>query len=102
MTAVAHDTSLQGSPRHTTSGLGLALVSAVSFGLSGALARPLLDAGWSAGAVVLIRIALGAVAVVPFGLASLHGRWRLLRRSLPTVVLYGLLAVAGAQYCFFS
>ena len=32
-------------------GLSLALLSALSFGLSGALARGLLDAGWSAGAV---------------------------------------------------
>ena len=102
MTAVTHDAPVASAPRHTTSGLGLALVSAVAFGLSGALARPLLDAGWSASAVVLVRIGLGAVAVVPFGLASLRGRWRLLRASLPTVLLYGVLAVAGAQYCYFS
>ncbi|GAA3824673.1 EamA family transporter [Nocardioides panacisoli] len=102
MTAVTHDAPVASAPRHTTSGLGLALVSAVAFGLSGALARPLLDAGWSASAVVLVRIGLGAVAVVPFGLASLRGRWRLLRANLPTVLLYGVLAVAGAQYCYFS
>ncbi len=34
------------------SGLGFALISAVTFGLSGALARGLLDTGWSPGAVV--------------------------------------------------
>jgi drug/metabolite transporter (DMT)-like permease len=102
MTTVTHDARVSNTPRHTTSGLGLALVSAVAFGLSGALARPLLDAGWSASAVVLVRIALGAAAVAPFGIASLHGRWGLLRASLPTVLLYGVLAVAGAQYCYFS
>lgn len=79
-----------------------ALTSATAFGLSGALARPLLDAGWSAGAVVLIRIAVGAVVVLPFGLVALHGRWGVLRRNAGTVVLYGVLAVAGAQFCYFS
>src|SRR5215218_5740957 len=51
-------------------GFALAIASAASFGLSGALARGLLDAGWSAGAVVLVRIALGALVVAPIaGLA---------------------------------
>lgn len=83
-------------------GFGFALASAASFGLSGALARPLLDDGWTAGSVVLLRIVIGALAVLPFGIVALHGRWHLLRRSAPTVLLYGGLAVAGAQYCYFS
>ncbi|MFW6866116.1 DMT family transporter [Nocardioides sp. CPCC 206347] len=83
-------------------GLLLALTSAAAFGLSGALARPLLDAGWTAGAVVLIRIAIGAAVVLPFGLVALHGRWGVLRRNALTVLLYGTLAVAGAQFCYFS
>lgn len=86
----------------TAPGLVLALTSAAAFGLSGALARPLLDAGWTAGAVVLIRIAIGAVVVLPFGLVALRGRWSVLRRNAGTVVLYGVLAVAGAQFCYFS
>ena len=83
-------------------GLGFALVSAAAFGLSGAFARPLLDAGWTAGSVVLLRITIGALAVLPLGLVALRGRWPLLRRAAPTVLLYGGLAVAGAQYCYFS
>lgn len=105
MTAIAHDISggdVAPPRRSTTSGIGIALVSAVSFGLAGALASPLLDAGWSAGAVVLVRIWLGALAVVPFGVRALRGRWRLLRASLPTVTVYGVAAVAGAQFCYFS
>lgn len=89
-----------------TSGIGpglvLALVSAGSFGLSGALARPLLDSGWTAGGVVLLRIAIGALAVLPLGLAAMRGRWSLLRPAAPTLLLYGGLAVAGAQFCYFS
>ncbi len=103
MTALAHDDLGQSAGRApAASGLLLALASAVAFGLSGALARPLLDAGWTPGAVVLVRIALGSVVIVPFGLVSLHGRWHLLWRARGIVVLYGLLAVAGAQLCYFT
>jgi drug/metabolite transporter (DMT)-like permease len=83
-------------------GLVLALTSAFAFGLSGALARPLLDAGWTAGSVVLVRIALGALVVVPFGIRSLHGDWSAVRRNARLIVTYGVLAVAGAQFCYFS
>ena len=36
-----------GAARRLAAGLGLALLSASSFGLSGSLARGLMDAGWS-------------------------------------------------------
>ena len=39
--------------RDAGAGLLLAIVSAATFGMSGALARPLLDSGWTAGGVVL-------------------------------------------------
>ena len=83
-------------------GLVLALVSAISFGMSGALARGLLDAGWSVGAIVGVRIGIAAVALLPFGLVALRGRWRVLRRNVGLITFYGLLAVAGAQFCYFS
>lgn len=101
MTVLADDSSVA-APRRTAAGLAIALTSAVAFALSGALASPLLDAGWSAGAVVLLRITIGAVVVLPFGLVALRGRWRLLQHNLPVIVMYGVLAVAGAQFCFFS
>jgi drug/metabolite transporter (DMT)-like permease len=84
------------------SGLGLAVVSAATFGLSGALARGLLDTGWSPGAVVLVRVGLAALIVTPLGLFSLRGQWRLLRSNAGLIALYGLVAVAGAQFCYFS
>lgn len=91
------------APRgRTLSGLGLAVASATAFGMSGALARGLLDTGWTPGAVVLVRIGLAALVVLPFGLAALRGRWALLRRNAGLVTLYGLLAVAGAQFCYFA
>src|SRR5579875_4221418 len=84
------------------SGLALAVLSAASFGLSGALARGLFDAGWSAGAVVLVRLGLGTVIVAPFALAELRGRWHVLRAHAGLVVLYGAVPMALAQFAYFS
>jgi drug/metabolite transporter (DMT)-like permease len=82
--------------------LVLALVSASSFGLSGSLARSLLDLGWSPTAVVATRVG-GAFLVLL--LPSLL----LLRRiGLPTgrqsvrMLAYGVVAIALAQLCYFS
>jgi drug/metabolite transporter (DMT)-like permease len=82
--------------------LVLALVSASSFGLSGSLARSLLDLGWSPTAVVATRVG-GAFVVLL--LPSLL----LLRRiGLPTgrqsvrMLAYGVVAIALAQLCYFS
>lgn len=102
MSTMTHDDGRVVATSSLGSGLGFALLSATTFGLSGALARPLLDAGWTAGSVVLLRIAIGATVVLPFGIVALAGRWHLLRRGAPTVFLYGALAVAGAQFCYFS
>lgn len=102
MTAIADDKRAMRARPTPIGGVPLALLSAVSFSLAGALARPLFDAGWSPGAVVLVRMSLGALVVLPFALRSLAGRWYLLRAGLPTLVVYGVLAVAGAQFCYFS
>jgi drug/metabolite transporter (DMT)-like permease len=83
-------------------GFALAIASAASFGLSGPLARGLLDAGWSAGAVVLVRIAIAAVVVAPVAARALRGRWGALRANAGLVVLFGAVAVAGAQFAYFS
>ena len=83
-------------------GLLLALVSAASFALSGALARGLIDVGWSPGAVVLARIAIAALVVAPLASRALRGRWGLLRRNRRIVLLYGVVPVAGTQFAYFS
>src|SRR5262245_25608949 len=83
-------------------GLALAVASAASFGLSGALARGLLDAGWSAGAVVLGRLAIGALVVVPIAAFALRGRWTALRANAWFLLLFGAIPVAGTQFAYFS
>lgn len=97
VTALTHDSTRS----RTTTGLAYAVASATTFGLSGALARGLLDTGWSAGATVGLRIAIAALVLVVPGALALRGRWHLLRDSAGTVVVYGVAAVAGAQLCYF-
>jgi drug/metabolite transporter (DMT)-like permease len=105
MSTLTHDTA-HGSQGATgarlSAGLAFAVVSAVSFGLAGGLARGLIETGWSPGAMTLVRVGLAAVALTPFGLAALRGRWGLLRRNLGLLAVYGGIAVAGAQFCYFS
>ena len=105
MTTLTHDAPVSShgaSASRLSAGLTFALVSSLSFGLSGAVARGLLDTGWSPGAATLVRVAVAALVVLPLGLVALRGRWALLRRNATLVVLYGVLAVAGAQFCYFS
>src|SRR3954464_1071723 len=99
MATIANDSRVGVALR---AGLLLALVSAVSFGLSGSLARGLIDVGWSPGAVVLARIAIAALVVAPLALRALRGRWGVLRRNTRTVLVYGAVPVAGTQFAYFS
>lgn len=84
------------------SGLGFAVLSAMSFGLAGTLARGLLDAGWSAGAAVAARILVASAVLLVPALLSLRGRWHLLRANAGLVVAYGVVAVAGCQLAYFN
>src|SRR4051812_17918347 len=83
-------------------GLALAIASAAAFGLSGSLARGLLDAGWTAGAVVLARLAIGALVVAPLAARALRGRWSALRANAGLILVFGAIPVAGTQFAYFS
>ena len=83
-------------------GLTLALVSAAAFGTSGTFAAALIGAGWSPGAAVLTRIAVAALILTIPAVLRLRGQWALLRRGAGRVAAYGLIAVAGAQWCYFN
>jgi drug/metabolite transporter (DMT)-like permease len=83
-------------------GLGLALVSAAAFGTSGTFAAALIGAGWSPGAAVLTRIAVAALILTVPAVLRLRGQWALLRHGAGRVAVYGLIAVAGAQWCYFN
>jgi drug/metabolite transporter (DMT)-like permease len=83
-------------------GLGLAVLSATTFGTSGSFAASLMAAGWTPGSAVTARIGLAALVLTLPALLQLRGKWGLLRRDLPAILAYGLLAVAGAQLFFFN
>jgi drug/metabolite transporter (DMT)-like permease len=102
MTSIAPEATRTATERSYSGGLVLALISASSFGLSGSLARSLLDLGWSPAAVVATRVG-GAFLVL------LIPTLLLLRRiGLPTpgqsarMLAYGVVAIALAQLCYFS
>jgi len=83
-------------------GLGLALLSAITFSTSGTFARSLIEAGWSAEAAVATRVGVASLLLALPAALSLRGRWNVLRRNLGILAVFGLLAVAGAQACFFN
>ena len=83
-------------------GLMFALVSAAAFGLSGSLARSLLDLGWSPAAVVAVRVGGAFVVLLVPCLLLLRRAGLPTSRQSTRLVAYGVVAVALAQLCYFS
>jgi len=83
-------------------GTALAVLSAATFGTSGAFGSSLLASGWTPGAVVTARILVAALVLTPPALLQLRGQWPLLRAGAPGIVTYGLVAVAGCQLFYFN
>ncbi|MGK5449151.1 EamA family transporter [Streptomyces radiopugnans] len=93
-----HAPTSPSAPSRTSTGLTLALVSAVAFGGSGPAAKPLINAGLDPLHVTWLRVAGAAVVLLPLA-------WRhrdLLRRRPALLAGFGLLAVAGVQACYFA
>lgn len=83
-------------------GLPLAIGAAFAFGMSGGWARGLIDAGWTPGAAVTVRIWVAALVLLIPTILSLRGRWGLLRRNAGMIAAYGLLAVTATQLFYFQ
>lgn len=83
-------------------GLWLALGSAAAFGSSGALAKSLLESGWSPAAAVTARIVVAALVLLGPAAVLMRGRWSLLRRNAVLLLVYGVVAVAVVQLAFFT
>ena len=99
MRAMANDVT-----RRSQVGIGLvvAIGAAFSFGISGAWARGLIDAGWTPGATVTARVWVGALILLVPTLLALRGRWDSVRRNAGMVLAYGILAVAATQLFYFQ
>lgn len=101
MAALTHD-SVVSPPSRIASGIGLGLASAMSFSLSGPIAKGLLAAGWTPGAAVTTRVLIAASILLIPGLVALRGRWYLLRQNARLLAVYGAVAVAGCQLAYFN
>ncbi|WP_231819768.1 EamA family transporter [Microbacterium resistens] len=88
--------------RTTGTGLLVAVAAAVSFGMSGAWARGLIDAGWTPGAAVTARVWVAALVLLIPTVLALRGKAPVVRRNLGMIAAYGLLAVAATQLCYFQ
>lgn len=83
-------------------GLVIALASALAFSSSGPFVKPLLDGGWSLGAVLLVRMGLATLLLSPALIRAMRRQPRFLRRHGLLIVAFGLTAVAGCQLFYFA
>lgn len=81
-------------------GLLIALASAAAFGTSGPFSKALLDSGWSAGAIVLLRVSGAALLLLGPALVAVRGRWSLVWSQARPIVVFGLAAVVGVQVAY--
>jgi drug/metabolite transporter (DMT)-like permease len=102
VTTTATQAARTTATRGYAGGLGLGLISASSFGLSGSLARSLLDVGWSPAAVVAVRVS-GAFLILLIPSLFLLRRIGLpTRRESLRMLAFGVVAIAVVQLCYFS
>jgi drug/metabolite transporter (DMT)-like permease len=95
-------TQLNKSVDHFRLGMFFAVSSAMSFALSGPLAKALMDAGWSPTAAVTARMAGGALVMAIFATIVKRGWVSEAWSHRRTVLAYGIVPVAGAQLCYYN
>ena len=100
--SAAFDSQSQARADHFRTGLLFAIGSAFAFGSSGPFAKSLMEAGWSPTAAVTARLAGGALAMAIFATVIRPGWLREARSHAKTIVLYGLVPIAGAQFFYFN
>ncbi len=85
-----------------TTGLLIGLLASLAFGTSGALAKPLMEAGWSPAAAVTARAGLAGILLLPFALRALDGKWHVVWRARWRILGMALIGVAGTQLAYFA
>lgn len=85
-----------------TSGIVMAVASALAFSSSGPLVKPLLEAGWSLSAALIVRMGLAGLILSPALVAAVRRERTFLRRHWRSLLAFGLIPVAGCQLLFFS
>ncbi|WP_394278301.1 DMT family transporter [Microbacterium sp.] len=85
-----------------TSGLVIAVVSALAFSVSGPVAKPLLEQGWSLAAVLFIRMGVAGLVLAPALVRTMRRHRGFLRTHWLSLTAFGLIPVAGCQLFYFS
>lgn len=85
-----------------TRGLIIAVLASAAFGTSGAIAKALLESGWSPAAAVTARAVIAGIVLLPLALIALRGRWDSVWRARWRIVPMALVGVAGTQLLYFA
>jgi drug/metabolite transporter (DMT)-like permease len=88
--------------RLRTTGLLMAVGSALAFSSSGPFIKPLLEAGWSLGAALLVRMGVAGLILSPSVFLAIRRQPGFLRRHWRVILAFGLMPVLGCQLFFFS
>jgi drug/metabolite transporter (DMT)-like permease len=83
-------------------GIAAAIAGAAAFGTSGPFAKALLATGWNSGAIVMLRVGVAALVLTVPTVLACRGRWGIVRTNLSTILVFGLVAVAGCQVAYFN
>lgn len=90
------------SARLRSTGLIMAVASALAFSSSGPFIKPLLEAGWSLGAALLVRMGVAGLVLSPAVFLAMKRQRGFLGRHWRLIAGFGLMPVLGCQLFFFS
>lgn len=90
------------SARLRSTGLIMAVASALAFSSSGPFIKPLLESGWSLGAALLVRMGVAGLILSPAVVLAIRRQPGFLRRHWRLILGFGLMPVLGCQLFFFS
>jgi len=99
---IAPSAGFGSTARLRTTGLVMGVVSALAFSSSGPFVKPLLEAGWSLGAALLVRMGVAGLVLSPALLVAMRRQRGFLRRHWRLIAGFGLMPVLGCQLFFFS
>lgn len=90
------------APPARTAGIVMAVFSALAFSSSGPLVKPLLEAGWSLSAALVVRMGLAGLILSPALVRAMRRERGFVRRHGLSLLAFGLIPVLGCQLLFFS
>lgn len=90
--------------RHRGLGLLVGLAASAAFATSGPFVKPLLEAGWTPGGAIIVRLTIGAVLLAIPTLLVLRrtpGGWRSVRENWRWILAFGIMGVAAPSTLYF-